>query len=256
MFSARKAGLKALLTGMAATAALAATGVAHAQSVVVRSTGPSASQYPQGKRLPANAKVTLKGGDRLTVLDKAGTRVLAGPGSYTLDSAVTRNQGAATRVGGIIAGGTSARVRTGAVRGVPPTAAMPAQGPDSVWYIDVTKGGTYCVVTPSSLVLWRANRDREASGKLAAVAGGKSVNITWKPGSAVKQWPVAELPVKDGGVYTFSDPVGPTVRIITRVLPTVPADDLEVAGMLGDRGCMAQLDVLANAAAPRTGSGG
>src|SRR5687767_8423130 len=107
MYSASQAQLRALLAGVAAAAALAAAGVAHAQGVVVRSTGPSAAQYPQGKRLPANAKVTLRSGDRLTVLDKAGTRVLSGPGSFTLDSSVARDRGAASRVGSVLASGAN-----------------------------------------------------------------------------------------------------------------------------------------------------
>ena len=60
---------------------------AVAQAVVVRSTGPSAVAYPKGKRLAANATVVLKAGDVVTVLDKAGTRVLKGAGSFTLDNA-------------------------------------------------------------------------------------------------------------------------------------------------------------------------
>jgi hypothetical protein len=254
MYSASKAGLRALLAGAAVAAALAAAGVAHAQAVVVRSTGPSAAQYPQGKRLPANVKVTLRGGDRVTVLDKAGTRVLSGPGSFTLDSSVSRDRGTASRVGGIIAGGTNPRARTGAVRGAPIAAPPIASGPDSIWYVDVTRGGHYCVANPTSLVLWRPNRVQAAEAKLTATTGGKSAKVAWPKGSALKIWP-ADLPVRDGAVYTFSDPVGPSVTITTHLLASVPADEMEIAGLLGDRGCLAQLDVLANAASP-TPSGG
>jgi hypothetical protein len=254
MYSARIGGLKTLLAGAVAVASLAAAGVAHAQAVVVRSTGPSAAQYPQGKRLPANAKVTLRSGDRLTVLDKAGTRVLSGPGSYTLDNRVARDTGAASRVGGILSSGANPRARTGAVRGAPVAVPAAASGPDSIWYVDVTKGGNYCVANPNALVLWRPNRAQAADARLTATSGGKTVKVAWPKGSALKAWP-AELPVRDGAVYTFSDPVGPTVTITTRLLATVPADDLEVAGMLGDRGCMAQLDVLANAAAAGANGG-
>ncbi|OZA58497.1 MAG: hypothetical protein B7X78_08945, partial [Sphingomonadales bacterium 39-62-4] len=58
------------VAGMAALAGMAIAGSAMAQSVVVRSTGPSAGAYPQGKKLPAHATVVLKGGDQVTVLDK------------------------------------------------------------------------------------------------------------------------------------------------------------------------------------------
>lgn len=254
MFSARKAGLRLALVGIAAAGALTATGAAQAQSVVVRSTGPSAAQFPQGKRLPAKAKVTLKGGDRLTIVDKAGTRVLAGPGSFTLDGTLSNDQGAATRVGGILSGGTNPRMRTGAVRGAPPGAL--SGGPDNVWYIDVTKGGKYCVANPNSVMLWRPNREMAAEAKLTATSGGRMAKVTWPKGSSLKAWPTAQLPVTDGSTYVFSDPVGPTVTIVTHVLPALPNDQVEVAGLLGDRGCMAQLDVLANAATPGAPSGG
>jgi hypothetical protein len=255
MFSARQSGMKALLAGIAAAGTLALAGAAQAQSIVVRSTGPSAAQYPQGKRLPANASVTLRSGDRLTVLDRAGTRVISGPGSFTLNGSVNRDQTGSSRIGNIIAGGGAQRPRFGAVRGAPPsTMGSMSQGPDSVWYIDVTKGGSYCVADPRSLVLWRPNRDQPASGKLTPLVGGRTQTVMWTAGSPLRQWP-ATLPVTSGATYTFSDPVGPTVRITIHVLPTVPTDQLELAGLLADQGCAAQLDVLANAAGPSSSGG-
>ena len=254
MFSDKKPAVRiGLASAIAAGFAFMAV-TAQAQSVVVRSTGPSAATYPQGKKLAAKAKVTLKAGDKLTVLDKAGTRILAGPGSFTLDGSVNRDAGVATRVAGVLAS-TGARTRTGAVRGAPgPTRPADApNAPDNVWYIDVSKGGAYCVANPSSLVLWRPNRSEEANAKLS-LAGGKPVDIVWKKGNPLKLWPTASLPVVDGARYTFSDPVGPSVTITLHLLPTTPADDLSAAAMLADKGCASQLDVFANAAVPATGS--
>ena len=172
MFSARTRTTRILLAGAIVAGVGLAAGAAQAQSVIVRSTGPSATAYPLGKKLAANAKVTLKSGDKLTVLDKAGTRILAGPGSFTLDSSVNRDVGTVSRVTGAIAS-NGARTRTGAVRGAPgparPAGALNA--PDSVWYIDVSKGGAYCVANPASLVLWRPNRAEEATAKLTAAGG-------------------------------------------------------------------------------------
>ena len=254
MFSAKHKVTRTMLFGVAAvTIAFMAVPV-QAQSIVVRSSGPSATAYPQGKKLATNAKVTLKAGDKLTVLDKAGTRVLAGPGSFTLDGSVSRDVGTTTRVAGAISS-TGVRTRTGAVRGAPGPArpAGAPNAPDSVWYIDVSKGGAWCVANPASLVLWRPNRAEEANAKLTP-AGGKPVDIVWKKGNPLKLWPSAALPVVEGGRYTFSDPVGPSVTLTLHLLSAVPADDLAVAGMLADKGCKAQLDVFANAATPVTGS--
>ena len=109
------------------------------------------------------------------------------------------------------------------------------------------------MVNPVSLVLWRPNRTEEANAKLS-LAGGKPVDIVWKKGNPLKLWPVVALPVVEGGRYTFSDPVGPSVTITLHLLPTAPTDDLSAAAMLADKGCTAQLDVFANAAIPATGS--
>jgi hypothetical protein len=250
MVSLRTWTVRLGMSGLAAAALLAGATAAQAQSVVLRSTGPSAASYPQGKKLPANAKVTLRAGDKLTVLDKAGSRVLSGPGSFTLNGVVARDGGSSPKVGTVLAGG-GVRARTGAVRGAPGLAAVaqPAtNGPDSVWYIDVSKGGAYCVTEPASLVLWRPNRAEEASGKLG-VLGTKPVEITWRKGNPLKQWPVDKVPVVDSTRYTFSDPLGPNVTITLHLVgPVPPADELSVASLLADRGCKAQLDVLANAA--------
>lgn len=252
MFSVSKRAVRIILSGaMAAGFGLAAS-AAQAQSVIVRSTGPSAATYPQGKKLPANAKVALKPGDKLTVLDKAGTRILTGPGSFTLDGSVSRNAGATSRVSGVLAS-TGARTRTGAVRGAPGPArpADAPNAPDNVWYIDVSKSGAWCVANPASLVLWRPNRSEEANGKLS-LTGGKPVDIHWKKGNPLKLWPVAALPVVDGGRYVFSDPVGPSATLTIHLLPIMPTDDLSAAAMLADKGCTAQLEVFANAATPAT----
>ena len=254
MYSASTRAAKTLLAAAAGIGMLAAASAAQAQSIVVRSSGPSAATYPQGKKLPAKAKVTLKAGDKLTVLDKAGSRVLTGPGSFTLDASVARAVGTGARSAGAITGGGAARTRTGAVRGAAPArpAVAAPSGPDSVWYIDVSKGGAYCVADPNSVVLWRPNRSEEATGKLSLV-GGKPVEVTWKKGNPLKLWPSKELPVADATRYMFSDPVGPNVPITIHVIGAPPADDLAVASLLADRGCLAQLDVFANAATPATG---
>lgn len=241
--------LRALAAGVAAIAGLALASEAMAQSVVVRSTGPSSATYPQGKKLPADATVVLKAGDHVTVLDKAGTRVLNGPGTFALNGAVNRDASAGgTALAAMMARGGASRTRTGAVRGAPagPVAAAPS-GPENVWYIDVSKGGTYCVADPATVVLWRPEKTDEGTGKLLS-QDGSMADVTWRAGSALKVWPAASVPVIDGQTYTFSNAVGMPVKIRTMVLASVPSDELEVAGAMADKGCTAQLDMLANLA--------
>lgn len=255
MSLAERNALKALLAGVAAMSTLAVAGAAYAQAVVVRSTGPSAAQYPQGKKIPAGSSVSLRAGDRVTVIDKAGSRVLAGPGSFPITGQVNRD-GGGSAIAGLMSRGGGSRSRTGAVRGAPGAAPVvtTAPSPDSVWYIDVSKGGTYCVADPAGLVLWRPNREEEGTGRLLA-QDGTLADVTWKRGNALKLWPATTLPVIDGQTYSFSHPVGPTVKITTRLIGDVPADEIETAGLLAEKGCTAQLDLLASVASSDAAAG-
>lgn len=220
---------------------------AQAQAVVIRSTGPSAAAYPMGRKLPAGAAVTLKAGDQITVIDQAGSRVLSGPGSFKLDSAVNRGAGGAnTALAALVARG-AARTRTGAVRGdteVPTEAVRP----DNAWYVDVSRGGTVCIADPAQVVLWRPNRAETGNGTLYG-ADNTPAEVTFRAGSAIKLWPVATMPVVDGQTYRFTSPVGQTVRITTRLLVDVPEDPVAVAALLAEKGCAEQLEVLSSAQA-------
>ena len=218
---------------------------AGAQAVVIRATGPSAAAYPLGRKLPAGASVVLKAGDQVTVIDQAGSRVLAGPGSFKLDNAVTRDAGGGnSALASLIARG-GARTRTGAVRGDLDVPAE-ATSPDNVWYIDVSRGGTVCIADPAQVVLWRPNRAETGNGTLFA-ADGTPAEVTFRACSAIKLWPVAALPVTEGQTYRFTSPVGQTVKITARLLAAVPEDPLAVASLLAEKSCTAQLDVLGHA---------
>jgi hypothetical protein len=244
MSLARRTLAAAALVG----AGLSWSAASHAQAVVIRSTGPSAAAYPMGRKLPAGAAVTLKAGDQVTVIDQAGSRVLSGPGSFKLDSAVNRDTGGAnTALAALIARG-GARTRTGAVRGETdvPTEAV---RPDNVWYVDVSRGGTVCIADPAQVVLWRPNRAETGNGTLFG-ADNAPAEVTFRAGSAIKLWPVATMPVVDGQTYRFTSPVGQTVKITTRLLGDVAEDPVAVAAMLAEKGCTAQMDVLASAPAP------
>jgi hypothetical protein len=236
-----------LVAGALIAAGLGWGAAAEAQSVVIRSTGPSAAAYPMGRKLPAGAAVVLRSGDQVTVIDQAGSRVLAGPGSFKLDSAVKRNaDGGNSALASLIARG-GARTRTGAVRGDAEVPVEPSS-PDNIWYVDVSRGGTICIADPAQVVLWRPNRAETGNGTLFA-ADNTSAEVTFRAGSAIKLWPVATLPVIDGQTYRFTSPVGQTVKISVRLLASVPEDPVEVASLLAEKGCTAQLDVLGHAAA-------
>ncbi|AKM11704.1 hypothetical protein AB433_09365 [Croceicoccus naphthovorans] len=220
---------------------------AHAQSVVLRATGPSSASYPAGKKLADGTEIVLKAGDVLTVLDKAGTRVVRGPGKVTLDGSVTRDRTGAKRVADLVSGSTGARARTGAVRGAGGGAASATYtGPTNIWQIDSTKGGTWCVADATRLVFWRPDRVEAMTGTVKGQSG--SADVAFKRGGALKLWP-QDMPVVDNATYTLEMPGASPVTFITRVLPGVPDGDVPaVYSMLNDAGCTAQRDLLLEAA--------
>ena len=97
--------------GRLAFALLLATGAASASAnvLVVRASGPSAQTYPPGRSLPDNARIALRGGDTLVVLDARGTRTFRGPGTFSPATAAL----AGAR---IAQSSTGRRARIGAVR--------------------------------------------------------------------------------------------------------------------------------------------
>src|SRR3954469_14754166 len=72
---------KLWLAAAAGVPALSST-MAFATVVVVKSLGPSAKAYPPGKTLSETAKITLQGGDVVTVLGPGSAKTLRGPGSF------------------------------------------------------------------------------------------------------------------------------------------------------------------------------
>src|SRR5579884_2499666 len=125
---ARRSGLmraRLWLTGAAVAVSVIST-AAMASVVVVKSLGPSSKAYPPGKTLPESAKITLQGGDVVTLLGPASAQTLRGPGNF-----------AAGKVA--MASGASSRGRFGALR-----AAEVVQNP-GIWDIDVTQSGKMCL---------------------------------------------------------------------------------------------------------------
>ena len=124
---------KPMLWGAAIAIALSSS-AALANVVVVKSLGPSAKSYPPGKTLPPSAKITLQGGDVVTVLGPSAAKTLRGPGNFD-----------ASQIS--LASASGQRGRFGALR-----AAEVAHNP-SIWDIDVTQSGKVCVVDAKKLQL-------------------------------------------------------------------------------------------------------
>ncbi len=242
MFSTKKALIlsSALIAGFGVTQALA-------NSVIVRSTGPSAKSYPPGKALATNALLTLKSGDIVTILDNRGTRILKGPGSISTGAAATTTGSAFNQ----LLRNTGARqARTGATRGIGGTGT--ARSPN-LWFVDYAKSGSVCVTDPAAVSMWRPSAVAAQSITLTRVSDGKSAVVAFRPGQTVRAWPSTELPVVDGAEYRIatSGAAGQLVKLNMIAAPA--AEPGKVATSLIEKGCNAQLDLMVEAGgSPRT----
>ena len=214
---------KPMLWCAAIDIALSST-AALANVVVVKSLGPSAKAYPPGKTLPASAKITLQGGDVVTILGPGAAKTLRGPGNFE-----------ASQIS--LASAASQRGRFGALR-----AAEVAHNP-SIWDIDVTQSGKVCVTDASKLQLWRPNTEAEASVEVQASDGSKQ-KLSWAAGKALTAWP-GTLAVKSGEQYQIEwSGTGDKSSVDVVTVGAVPNDLVGTAKVLIENGCQNQLDLL------------
>jgi hypothetical protein len=219
-------------------------GTAMAQNMVVRSTGPSASSYPAGKKMADDAKITLKAQDKVTILTKSGTRVLSGPGTYSLAQGGGSASSASGRLSSFINNRGSSRARTGAVRGDTSAAVVTPNNPN-IWFLDVTKGGKFCVTDPNGLVVWRPDYTGSATASIVEPANGNVVEIAWRKGNPLKAWPKDVLPVTNNASYRLlGSSVAQSVEVNFVVLDSEPVDLTDTASVLLANGCTGQLDLL------------
>jgi len=218
---------KPMLWGAAIAIALSSS-AALANVVVVKSLGPSAKSYPPGKTLPPSAKITLQGGDVVTVLGPSAAKTLRGPGNFD-----------ASQIS--LASASGQRGRFGALR-----AAEVAHNP-SIWDIDVTQSGKVCVVDAKKLLLWRPDSDGAGSVEIRS-ADGQSQKLSWAAGKSLAAWPAA-LPVKTGAQYQIQwGETGDKSSLDVVTVGSVPADLPGTAQVLIENGCQNQLDLLVSSA--------
>ena len=221
------------------------SGTAVAQNIVIRSTGPSATSYPAGKKLPSNTKLALKNLDMVTILSKGGTRVFKGPGTYSLTGDASTQTSSSTRLASFINNRGSSRARTGAVRsaGVGVSDAEP-QNPN-LWFLDVTKGGKFCVADANALVLWRPDYTGSATASVVEPVNGTVTEIAWRKGNPLKSWPIEAAPIKNGASYRLiGSNVEKSVEVNFVMLDEAPQNLDDAAAALIANGCQSQLDLL------------
>ncbi|TZG24620.1 hypothetical protein [Sphingomonas montanisoli] len=226
---------------VAAVLAATLSSAAIAAPLVVRSAGPSAKSYPVGKAV-AGDKIVLKAGDTVVLLDGKSTRTLSGPGTF--NAVETKTAAAGSTLGALMAGGGEKRARIGAVRSV--------KGDDgtknpSVWYVDMNRSSSMCVIDPANVTIWRKDATAEALVTVTA-ANGASSPIKFGPGQAKAAWPTA-VPITDGGAYKISwdGAKAPTNLKFSVIAP--PSNDPQVmVTTFKKAGCDAQLNQVTQTA--------
>lgn len=223
-----------------ATCAVAlATASATLAGIVVASSGPSAGQFPAGKKVDASQSITLKAGDSVTILDERGTRVLRGAGTFKLDQMVGQNR--SSTFAALTHQRGSQRVRTGAVRR-PGTNEKPMS--PNLWFVDLSQSGTHCVVAGNPVSVWRADAAKAASYRVTSASGATST-LSFDADSMVAAWDGENAPVTDGASYTVSTQSGEQVARLAFVeLPSQPAGPEDTAAALIAKGCSGQLELL------------
>ena len=230
----------AVALGMAAALGAAP---AWADSLVVRSSGPSAGSYAPGKKLADGGSLLLKAGDVVTLLDTKGTRTLRGPGRFSV-TAVAAAPATNVTMAALLDTKRVRRARTGAVRGAVGEAPAAAKRPN-LWLVDVAQPGALCVTDPTAVRLWRADAAKPATVRISG--GGAQASADFAANEAIAAWPAA-LPVKDGAAYRI-DAGGRSTDIRLALLGAADAGIEGMASALIAKGCQAQLDLLIDTAA-------
>lgn len=209
------------LLPVAAVLGFAAAPAFASNQIVVRSTGPSAKAYPVGQQMPAGVKVSLRAGDRLTILGPRRATILQGPGSFEIAAA---NDTARFR-----------RTRFSSLRG-------PA-GVRGPWALDVDRSGRVCFTPKEKLSLWRSASYSDATVMISG-AGLSPVALRWPAGRQTLTWP-AELPIREGLTYRvhIGGRLAPTEWKMAAIGPW-QLDRAAAAEMLLQYGCKEQLDQL------------
>ena len=213
-----------LRRALIAAALLSTAGTAAANVLVIRSTNAS---YRAGQSLPDNARITLRAGEQVMILANGSTRTFRGPGTFSPDSRVAA---ATVNNGGRIA-------RIGAIR----DAGIVPHGP-TIWHVDVTQSGTFCLASASNVMLWRPDASAPVRYTIAGPGGPRT--LSWGANEPTHGWPRG-APVTNGATYTFTQPgVAVPVTITFRLLASEPRDVQGVAEALIANGCQGQLDIL------------
>lgn len=236
-----KTVLAALALAGAGTALVAPA--AAIAGTVVASSGPSAGKYPVGKKLADTARITLKAGDKVTVLTSKGTRVISGAGTHVVGA---RGGSRASTFAALTRSNSRARARTGAVRSGKPASSAPRA---SLWSVSVAQAGTVCLPQSGGRVnLVRPAGEGQATYNIASSGSAAHTHVTFEDGETMKALDTTIMPISAGMDYTISGPNGGSpVTVNFTMLDEVSRNPEDLASALIANGCTGQLELLSNA---------
>lgn len=228
---------------LAASAAALAIAAPLAAGVVVKSSGPSADQYPVGTKVKDTDRIVLDAGDQITILNSSGTRELRGPGTFRAGA-----RGGTTRAtfANLTRQGARARVRPGATRA---GSSDDVRSPN-LWYVDVGKSGTVCVPDLETVYLWRPDTETEQTYIMRPSTSDYHHHVTFGEGSTVRRVNNDRLPLEEGVEYLISGPGEAAATTVSFTVIDASSQDAEsMADTLINNGCSLQLDLLSQALA-------
>ena len=179
---------------------------AMATVLVVKSSGPSSGTYKPGRALPDNAKVALQPADVLVVLAAESKRTFHGPGTFNLADA-----GAGSQAPTAVHRGRFSALRSAGIVPRSPT----------LWHVDVSQSGKFCLTDKSNVMLWRPEAT-DAVTLTVSGAGGSPQKIDVAGGTAdagVAERPAGERPartIRSAGTASKRRPTSPSRRFRTR----------------------------------------
>lgn len=262
MFSDR---MKARLAGLAlASAVFAVPGVASA-GVVVKSTGPSSETYPVGRQVSDSATITLRAGDKITVLTDSGTSVMQGPGTFRVGEGATRTR---SRFSSLSRRSSVGRARTGAVRGASPSEGGATQAPTSppnLWFVNLESSGNVCLYDLNRVRLWRPDASSPQSYTIQDTTTQTTLDVIFVGTETMRAWDPEALPLVAGRSYSITGPLPveqedegtagesaeaaaapTTIEVSFATLDGNFREQDQLAQALIDNGCTSQLTQLAD----------
>ncbi|WP_299328326.1 hypothetical protein [Parasphingopyxis sp.] len=224
---------KSAFYAVAGVALAAMSGTAMADVLVTQSSGAIGRELPRGTRLADDRIITLRAGDRVTVLTSNGTRRFASPGRYRVGG----TQQVASR--GVRTNGRRGVAMTGASRTFTPIGAASR----TEWQVDIDQPGTFCIADGRPISLWRSNASHAAALIITRASNGQSMTVTLPEGDFSETWP--DGMAMQSGIYTIQITGDPVQREIEFVTIEGDLNDQVVLGAaLLENECNVQLEAM------------